>query len=88
MDLDLAHQLDYSVRLLVAAVLGGAIGIEREIHDHPAGIRTHMLVSLGSAVFTLLGIVAFQPESGPRDPARIAAQVVSGIGFLGAGAIL
>jgi len=88
------QQFDFAVRLLLAAVLGGAIGVEREIHDHPAGIRTHMLVSLGSAIFTLLGIIGFTQVQGsegivvPVDPTRIAAQVVSGIGFLGAGAII
>jgi putative Mg2+ transporter-C (MgtC) family protein len=88
------QQFDFAVRLLLAAILGGAIGVEREIHDHPAGIRTHMLVSLGSAIFTLLGIIGFSQVQGasgvvaPVDPTRIAAQVVSGIGFLGAGAII
>lgn len=91
--IDLGLQLDLAVRLLIAAALGAAIGLEREIHEHPAGMRTHLLVSLGSAVFTLLSIFYFQVAPGPNgmnptDPSRIAAQVVSGIGFLGAGAIL
>ena len=86
MDLDLATQFDLALRLLVAATLGAVIGLEREIHDHPAGMRTHLLVSLGSSAFTVLSLVAF-PAAG-ADPARIAAQVVSGMGFLGAGAIL
>jgi putative Mg2+ transporter-C (MgtC) family protein len=84
-------QLELSVRLLVAAVLGLAIGFEREIHGHPAGLRTHMLVALGSALFTVLSIHGFGEEAGGAglvDPTRIAAQIVSGIGFLGAGAIL
>jgi putative Mg2+ transporter-C (MgtC) family protein len=90
---DLGEQLDISVRLLVAALLGAAIGIERELHAHPAGMRTHLLVSLGSAAFTVLSIFFFETPAGPNgaqptDPSRIAAQVVSGIGFLGAGAIL
>jgi putative Mg2+ transporter-C (MgtC) family protein len=76
----------YAFRLIVAAALGALIGLEREIHDHPAGMRTHLLVSLGSAGFTVLSIAAF-PAPG-ADPARIAAQIVTGIGFLGAGAIL
>jgi putative Mg2+ transporter-C (MgtC) family protein len=85
--------LDIAVRLVIAAVLGALIGLEREIHDHPAGMRTHLLVSLGSAGFTVLSIEGFPapPGSDPMtaaDPARIAAQIVSGIGFLGAGAIL
>ena len=90
---DLGEQLDISLRLLVAAVLGAAIGLEREIHAHPAGMRTHLLVSLGSAAFTVLSIFFFEAPAAPNgslptDPARIAAQIVSGIGFLGAGAIL
>src|SRR5258707_6017130 len=93
MPIDVALQVDLSVRLLVAAVLGAAIGLEREIHDHPAGMRTHLLVALGSAIFTELSIFGFQgvgsgAVSPTVDPTRIAAQVVSGIGFLGAGAIL
>ena len=76
----------YAIRLIAAATLGALIGLEREIHDHPAGMRTHLLVSLGSAGFTVLSIAAF-PAPG-ADPARIAAQIVTGIGFLGAGAIL
>jgi putative Mg2+ transporter-C (MgtC) family protein len=88
---DVALQLDLSLRLLIAAALGAAVGAEREIHGHPAGIRTHMLVALGSTLFTVLSIHGFPPSeaaSGPVDPTRIAAQIVSGIGFLGAGAIL
>ena len=83
-------QLDLSIRLVVAAALGLAIGFEREIHGHPAGLRTHMLVATGSALFTVMSLHGFgqdQPGS-PVDPTRIAAQIVSGIGFLGAGAIL
>jgi putative Mg2+ transporter-C (MgtC) family protein len=88
--IDVALQVDLSLRLLVAAVLGLAIGFEREIHGHPAGLRTHMLVALGSGLFTVLSIHGFlgQPGAAPVDPTRIAAQIVSGIGFLGAGAIL
>jgi putative Mg2+ transporter-C (MgtC) family protein len=87
--IDLGVQLDLSLRLLLASVLGAVIGAEREIHDHPAGIRTHMLVALGSGLFTVLSIHGFGQGPGvPIDPTRIAAQIVSGIGFLGAGAIL
>jgi putative Mg2+ transporter-C (MgtC) family protein len=90
---ELVDQLDISVRLLVAAVLGAAIGLEREIHAHPAGMRTHLLVSLGSAAFTVISIFVFEVPPSPNgtipvDPSRVAAQIVSGIGFLGAGAIL
>src|SRR6266540_607318 len=83
---DLNLQLELAFRLFVAAVLGAVIGLEREYHDHPAGMRTHLLVCVGAATFTVLSIEAFK---GPgADPARIAAQIVTGIGFLGAGAIL
>jgi putative Mg2+ transporter-C (MgtC) family protein len=87
---DLALQADLSVRLILAAALGLAVGFEREIHGHPAGLRTHMLVAVGSALFTVLSAYGFGAGSAaaPIDPTRIAAQVVSGIGFLGAGAIL
>ena len=88
--IDVALQLDLSVRLIIASVLGLAIGFEREIHGHPAGLRTHMLVALGSGLFTVLSAEGFGEGSPgvPIDPTRIAAQIVSGIGFLGAGAIL
>jgi putative Mg2+ transporter-C (MgtC) family protein len=84
MDGTFAQQLDLALRLLLAAVLGAIIGLEREVHDHPAGMRTHLLVSVGSAAFTVLSIFAF-PGS---DTGRVAAQIVTGVGFLGAGAIL
>ena len=86
---DFATELDLVGRLLLAAVLGAVIGIEREIHDHPAGVRTHLLVALGSGLFTVLSIVGFPSADGSAtDPSRVAAQIVTGIGFLGAGAIL
>lgn len=74
-------------RLLIAALLGGMIGLERERHDHPTGMRTSMLVSAGSCLFTILSIVGFPLQGSSQDTARIAAQIVSGIGFLGAGAL-
>jgi putative Mg2+ transporter-C (MgtC) family protein len=83
---DLNLQLDLAFRLIVAAVLGALIGLEREFHAHPAGMRTHLLVAVGSATFTVLSIEAF--KSPGADSARVAAQIVTGIGFLGAGAIL
>ena len=83
---DIALQFDLFIRMLVAAALGAAVGFEREARDQPAGIRTHMLVSVGSATFTILSIYAFAGPGG--DQGRVAAQIVSGIGFLGAGAIL
>ncbi len=86
---DLTLQAELAVRMIVAAALGAAIGLEREIHEHPAGMRTHLLVALGSAIFTELSIYGFAGITAtPIDPSRVAAQIVSGIGFLGAGAIL
>jgi putative Mg2+ transporter-C (MgtC) family protein len=86
---DLALQVELVVRLVGSAILGAAIGLEREHHGHPAGTRTHLLVALGSAVFTELSIHGFPVSEGETvDPTRIAAQIVTGIGFLGAGAII
>jgi putative Mg2+ transporter-C (MgtC) family protein len=81
-------------RLALAAALGGAIGFEREMRDREAGFRTHMLVCIGSALFTIVSAYGFREflTSGDQvvraDPTRIAAQIVTGIGFLGAGAII
>lgn len=82
-------------RLLLASFLGGLVGLEREIHGRPAGFRTHLLVSLGACLFVLSSIEFYKLYGnfsgvGPVgvDPGRVAAQVVAGIGFLGAGAII
>lgn len=72
------------LRLILAAAFGGLIGMEREFSHRPAGLRTHILVALGAALITQISMTAFSGG----DPARLAAQVVSGIGFLGAGTIL
>jgi putative Mg2+ transporter-C (MgtC) family protein len=86
--------LEILLRVGLAAVLGGAIGFERELREREAGLRTHLLVSVGAALFTLVSAYAwtdwaFSTERGlVFDPTRIAAQVVTGIGFLGAGAII
>lgn len=77
------------LRLLMAIVLGGLVGLERERHNRPAGLRTHILVCLGSTLVMIVSVGGFgssSPMGG--DPSRIASQVVSGIGFLGAGTIL
>jgi putative Mg2+ transporter-C (MgtC) family protein len=85
---------DVTIRLVLAAVLGGAIGLERELREREAGLRTHLLVSVGAALFTLVSAYGFSDfryglETGiTLDPTRIAAQIVTGIGFLGAGAII
>jgi len=85
------HEL---LRLSVAAALGGAIGAERELRERQAGLRTHLVVCVGSALFTIVSAYGFREflvHGGSvvrADPTRIAAQIVSGIGFLGAGAII
>ena len=79
------------LRLALAAALGGAVGIERELREREAGFRTHLLVSLGSALFTIAGAYGFHDlltHGSSIDPTRVAAQIVTGIGFLGAGAII
>ncbi len=85
-------ELVWVLRLLLAALAGAAIGMEREWHSHPAGMRTHLLVSLGSAAFMIISMHGFSDVVGQdgvsEDPSRVAAQVVSGIGFIGGGAIL
>lgn len=86
--------LEVTARLLLAVILGGLIGLERESHGRPAGFRTHILVSVGSALVMILSVYAFAklapvgPNGRYYDPGRLAAQVVSGIGFLGAGTIM
>jgi putative Mg2+ transporter-C (MgtC) family protein len=81
----MTHDVELLARLLLAAVLGGAIGAERELNDQPAGLRTHMLLTTGACLFTLISAYGFGRGS---DPSRIAAQIVTGIGFLGGGAIV
>ncbi len=82
--MDLALQLELCLRVGLAAILSALVGYNRERNRQPAGLRTHMLVGIGSALFTSLSLYAFPPD----NPGRVAAQVVTGIGFLGAGAII
>ncbi|HDJ66109.1 MAG TPA: MgtC/SapB family protein [Nitrososphaeria archaeon] len=82
--MDTFSQLDFLLRIILAFALSGIIGFERERVDKPAGLRTHILVGVGSCLFTILSFTAF-PGS---DPARVASYVVAGIGFIGAGTIL
>ena len=85
---------EVAARLVIAAALTGAVGLEREFRERAAGLRTHIMVGVGSALFTLVSAYGFNAflTSGASvvraDPSRIAAQIVTGIGFLGAGAIL
>lgn len=77
------------IELLLALVFGFIIGIERELTNKSAGLRTHILVSLGSAIYTIISIQGFDVgDHLIRDPARIAAQIVTGIGFIGGGVVL
>jgi putative Mg2+ transporter-C (MgtC) family protein len=76
----------FVTRLLIAAGLSAAIGLEREFHQKPAGLRTNMLIGIGSALFTVLSLSFAHGAQGTPD--RVAAQIATGIGFLGAGAIL
>lgn len=83
---------EYLARIGVAFILGAAVGLEREVHHRPAGLRTHALVAVGAALITLVSIYGFSDVVGANgvdlDPSRIAAQVISGIGFIGAGTII
>lgn len=81
-----ATYMELTIRLMLALLLGGAIGIEREYRAKEAGFRTHFLVALGSALFCLVSQFGFGVDL--KDSSRVAAQVVSGIGFLGAGTII
>jgi putative Mg2+ transporter-C (MgtC) family protein len=76
----------FITRLLIAAGLSAAIGFEREYHQKPAGLRTNMLIGIGSALFTVMSLSFVHGGQGSND--RVAAQIATGIGFLGAGAIL
>lgn len=76
-------ELEQIVKLILAFILSGIVGLEREVSSKPAGLRTHTLVGLGSTLLTVLSMEAF-----PGDPARVAAAVIIGMGFLGAGTIL
>ncbi|MBU0571551.1 MAG: MgtC/SapB family protein [Candidatus Omnitrophica bacterium] len=79
-----------TLRILLSAALSGVIGLERETHDKAAGLRTHMLVCVGSAIFMIISLLLSLQYGhfGPVDPSRIASGVVTGVGFLGAGAVM
>lgn len=78
-----SFEIETIAKLILGTFLGGTLGYEREKTGKPAGLRTHMLVSLGSTLFTIISFAAF-----PIDPARIASYIVMGIGFIGAGTVL
>ena len=83
-----ALRLDLLLKLALAVVLGGAIGLEREIAGKPAGLRTNILICVGAALLTDVSINITTMTQRTGDPARLAAQIVSGIGFIGAGTIM
>lgn len=78
-------RLELLVQLLLGVVLGGAVGLERELRGKPAGLRTNILICVGATLFTVL---SFRMADGRGDPGRVAAQVLTGVGFIGAGTIL
>ncbi len=78
---------DLLLRVIVAAILGGVMGLERVWHGRPAGLRTNMLISISSCLFTILSMEGFG-DSVAGDPTRVASQIVVGVGFLGAGTML
>lgn len=84
------EQWEFVLQIFIALVLSGLIGLEREYRQKPAGFRTHVLVGGGSALFTIISIHGFKEFIGDAsfDPSRVAAQILTGIGFIGAGAIL
>jgi putative Mg2+ transporter-C (MgtC) family protein len=80
-------ELELLGRIILGFALGAILGWSRERSGRPAGLRTHMMVSAGSTAFTLVSIYGFADEGTVRDPGRVAAQIVTGVGFLGAGTI-
>ncbi|GMQ86094.1 MAG: hypothetical protein BMS9Abin07_1666 [Acidimicrobiia bacterium] len=89
--MNVPSEVDLLLRVLLAALLGGAIGFDREIRHKPAGMRTHMLVAVGSALFYAAGVLILGEATGANvagDVLRVPAAIVTGVGFLGAGAIL
>ena len=82
------NEISIIIRIFLAMILGGCIGIEREKSKRPAGFRTHILVCVGSCMTALIGLFVWHEMGNMSDPLRISAQVISGIGFLGVGTIL
>jgi putative Mg2+ transporter-C (MgtC) family protein len=90
MNIDVLGWPEMTVRVIMIVLLAGVVGLDRELRHKPAGTKTHILVGLGSAVFTMMSIYFYIAFAGKTqvDPSRIAAQIVTGIGFLGAGTII
>lgn len=85
---DLSEPWIFFARIALAGALGAIIGVERDLHGRPAGLRTNMLIAIGACLFGILSSEAYDDETGTQDPTRIASIVVQGIGFLGAGVVL
>ena len=79
---------DAAAKICLAALLGAVVGLERVWKGHPAGLRTNLLIAISSCLFTIVSIVGFPLQGAAQDTARVAAQIVTGVGFLGAGAVL
>ncbi len=79
---------DFLPKILLSIFCGSLIGFERELKDKPAGMRTYMLISTGATMFTVIGVYFAEQYEGISDPMRVAAQIVTGVGFLGAGTIM
>ena len=79
---------DAAIKISVAALLGAIVGLERVWGGHPAGLRTNLLISMSSCLFTILSIDGFPLQGAAQDTARVAAQIVTGVGFLGAGVVM
>lgn len=79
---------DAAAKICIAAVLGAVVGLERVWKGHPAGLRTNLLIGISSCLFTIVSIRGFPLQGSAQDTARVAAQIVTGVGFLGAGAVL
>lgn len=90
MSIDVMSVTDMTIRVVMIVILAGVVGMDRELRHKPAGTKTHILVGLGSTVFTIMSIWFYIEFAGKAqvDPSRIAAQIVTGIGFLGAGTII
>jgi putative Mg2+ transporter-C (MgtC) family protein len=84
----LEEELTMLVRILIALLVGGLVGFERRITANPAGIRTMSLVAAGACIFTLVSIFGFRGLGTTQDPGRVAAQIVTGVGFIGAGTMI
>jgi putative Mg2+ transporter-C (MgtC) family protein len=88
MDISLDTQLILIGKILLSALLGAIIGIERDLSGRPAGLRTNMIISMAACLFTIVSIEGFRQFGDGTDLSRVAAQIVSGVGFLGAGALI